>query len=127
MFISMNWIRDFVDLSGLDLNKLIHQFGGFFLASKHCIERHLQLLELTANLDDILNKLLHGKSTRNLGCSIFYRLGLSVKPLHFRCSTACLDFQLIYFSTGFVKSACKPVFHQYFYFYRFYAHFLRLL
>ena len=27
MFISMNWIRDFVDLSGLDLNKLIHQFS----------------------------------------------------------------------------------------------------
>ena len=27
MFISMNWIRDYVDLSGLDLNKLIHQFS----------------------------------------------------------------------------------------------------
>ncbi|MBQ6789640.1 MAG: phenylalanine--tRNA ligase subunit beta [Clostridia bacterium] len=27
MYISMNWIRDFVDLSGLDLNKLIHQFS----------------------------------------------------------------------------------------------------
>ena len=27
MFISMNWIRDFVDLDGLDLNKLIHQFS----------------------------------------------------------------------------------------------------
>ena len=27
MFISMNWIRDFVDLSGLDLNKLIAQFS----------------------------------------------------------------------------------------------------
>ena len=27
MFISMNWIRDFVDLSGLDLDKLIHQFS----------------------------------------------------------------------------------------------------
>ena len=27
MFISMNWIRDFVDLDGLDLNKLIAQFS----------------------------------------------------------------------------------------------------
>ena len=27
MFISINWIRDFVDLSGLDLDKLIHQFS----------------------------------------------------------------------------------------------------
>ena len=27
MFISMNWIRDFVDLSGLDLNQLIKQFS----------------------------------------------------------------------------------------------------
>ena len=27
MFISMNWIRDYVDLSGLDLDKLIHQFS----------------------------------------------------------------------------------------------------
>ena len=27
MFISMNWIRDFVNLDGLDLNKLIHQFS----------------------------------------------------------------------------------------------------
>ena len=27
MYISMNWIRDFVDLSGLDINKLIHQFS----------------------------------------------------------------------------------------------------
>ena len=27
MFISMNWIRDYVDLSGLDLQKLIHQFS----------------------------------------------------------------------------------------------------
>ena len=27
MYISMNWIRDFVDLSGLDLDKLIHQFS----------------------------------------------------------------------------------------------------
>ena len=27
MYISMNWIQDFVDLSGLDLNKLIHQFS----------------------------------------------------------------------------------------------------
>ena len=27
MFISMNWIRDFVDLEGLDLNKLIQQFS----------------------------------------------------------------------------------------------------
>ena len=27
MYISMNWIRDFVDLSGLDLNKLIAQFS----------------------------------------------------------------------------------------------------
>lgn len=27
MFISMNWIREYVDLSGLDLNKLIHQFS----------------------------------------------------------------------------------------------------
>ncbi len=27
MYISMNWIRDFVDLDGLDLNKLIHQFS----------------------------------------------------------------------------------------------------
>ena len=27
MFISMNWIRDFVDLSGLDINKLIQQFS----------------------------------------------------------------------------------------------------
>ena len=27
MYISMNWIRDFVDLSGLDLNQLIHQFS----------------------------------------------------------------------------------------------------
>ena len=27
MFISMNWIRDYVDLSGLDLNKLIQQFS----------------------------------------------------------------------------------------------------
>ena len=27
MYISMNWIRDYVDLSGLDLNKLIHQFS----------------------------------------------------------------------------------------------------
>ena len=27
MFISMNWIRDFVDLSGLDIDKLIHQFS----------------------------------------------------------------------------------------------------
>ena len=27
MLISMNWIRDYVDLSGLDLNKLIHQFS----------------------------------------------------------------------------------------------------
>ena len=26
MLISMNWINDFVDLSGLDLPKLIHQF-----------------------------------------------------------------------------------------------------
>ena len=26
MLISMNWINDFVDLSGLDLEKLIHQF-----------------------------------------------------------------------------------------------------
>lgn len=26
MLISMNWIRDFVDLSGLDLDRLIHQF-----------------------------------------------------------------------------------------------------
>ena len=27
MYISMNWIRDFVDLDGLDLDKLIHQFS----------------------------------------------------------------------------------------------------
>ncbi len=27
MFISMNWIRDYVDLSGLDINKLIRQFS----------------------------------------------------------------------------------------------------
>jgi len=27
MFISMNWIRDYVDLSGLDIDKLIHQFS----------------------------------------------------------------------------------------------------
>ena len=27
MYISMNWIRDFVDLSDLDLDKLIHQFS----------------------------------------------------------------------------------------------------
>lgn len=27
MFISMNWIKDFVDLTGLDDNKLIHQFS----------------------------------------------------------------------------------------------------
>ncbi len=27
MYISMNWIRDFVDLSGLDVNKLIRQFS----------------------------------------------------------------------------------------------------
>ena len=27
MFLSMNWIQDFVDLSGLDLEKLIHQFS----------------------------------------------------------------------------------------------------
>ena len=27
MFISMNWIRDYVDLSGLDINKLIQQFS----------------------------------------------------------------------------------------------------
>lgn len=27
MFISMNWIRDYVDLSGLDIEKLIHQFS----------------------------------------------------------------------------------------------------
>lgn len=27
MYISMNWIRDFVDLNGLDLLKLIHQFS----------------------------------------------------------------------------------------------------
>ena len=27
MFLSMNWIQDFVDLSGLDLNKLINQFS----------------------------------------------------------------------------------------------------
>ena len=27
MFISMNWIRDFVDLDGLDLLQLIHQFS----------------------------------------------------------------------------------------------------
>ncbi len=27
MYISMNWIRDYVDLSGLDINKLIHQFS----------------------------------------------------------------------------------------------------
>ena len=27
MYISMNWIRDFVDLSGLDINKLIQQFS----------------------------------------------------------------------------------------------------
>ena len=27
MYISMNWIRDFVDLNGLDLEKLIHQFS----------------------------------------------------------------------------------------------------
>ena len=27
MYISMNWIRDFVDLSGLDIDKLIHQFS----------------------------------------------------------------------------------------------------
>ena len=27
MFISMNWIRDYVDLSGLDINKLINQFS----------------------------------------------------------------------------------------------------
>ncbi len=26
MFISMNWIGDFVDLSGLDLEALIHRF-----------------------------------------------------------------------------------------------------
>ena len=26
MLISMNWVNDFVDLSGLDLEKLIHQF-----------------------------------------------------------------------------------------------------
>ena len=27
MYISMNWIRDFVDLSDLDINKLIQQFS----------------------------------------------------------------------------------------------------
>ena len=27
MFISMNWIKDFVDLSGLDTDRLIHQFS----------------------------------------------------------------------------------------------------
>lgn len=27
MFISINWIKDFVDLSGLDINELIHQFS----------------------------------------------------------------------------------------------------
>ena len=27
MFISMNWVRDYVDLSGLDIDKLIHQFS----------------------------------------------------------------------------------------------------
>ena len=27
MFISMNWIKDFVDLEGLDTLKLIHQFS----------------------------------------------------------------------------------------------------
>ena len=27
MFLSMNWIQDFVDLSGLDLVKLINQFS----------------------------------------------------------------------------------------------------
>ena len=27
MYISMNWIRDYVDLSGLDINKLIQQFS----------------------------------------------------------------------------------------------------
>ncbi|MBR4949734.1 MAG: phenylalanine--tRNA ligase subunit beta [Clostridia bacterium] len=27
MFISMNWIKDYVDLSGLDINKLINQFS----------------------------------------------------------------------------------------------------
>ena len=26
MFISINWIKDYVDLSGLDIEKLIHQF-----------------------------------------------------------------------------------------------------
>ena len=26
MLVSMNWISDFVDLSGLDLNDLIHRF-----------------------------------------------------------------------------------------------------
>ena len=27
MLISMNWIRDFVDLDGLDTNELIHKFS----------------------------------------------------------------------------------------------------
>ena len=27
MFISINWIKDFVDLSGLDIDELIHKFS----------------------------------------------------------------------------------------------------
>ena len=27
MFVSINWIKDYVDLSGLDIEKLIHQFN----------------------------------------------------------------------------------------------------
>ena len=26
MFLSMNWIRDFVNLDGIDLDNLVHQF-----------------------------------------------------------------------------------------------------
>lgn len=78
MFLSMNWIQDFVDLSGLDLNKLINQFSlstaeveneifykgadlsGVVVAEIKSVENHpdskkLHLLKVDAGEDELID------------------------------------------------------------------------
>ena len=78
MFLSMNWIQDFVDLSGLDLNKLINQFSlstaeveneifykgadlsGVVVAEIKSVENHpdskkLHLLKVDAGEDELVD------------------------------------------------------------------------
>ena len=101
MFLSMNWIQDFVDLSGLDLMKLINQFSlstaevendiyhkgsdisGIVVAEIKSVEAHpdskkLHLLKVDAGEDELVDVVCGAPNVRVGMKTAFAKLGAKI-------------------------------------------------